>query len=327
MSTENNTEIELETPTEKNGLLPGEMLRKRREELGLSQQDISERLRLKVSVIESIESNHFDSHQVATFIRGYFRSYAKAVGISEKEILSALEQSGRGQHKEQPMHSFSQKNKLQKHDNHIMRITWGMLIVILGISSIWWWQNHQQDTLAPSAYSQSSADSSSDDQNDDFSRIGSDDSSSTESESTEQASDALSGDVTGSMDDFSAQSSALPTMPQSGEELHTDASDETASVNTNSTEKAEIKELASSETANKTLAMAFKDDCWIQVKDSSGAILSTGLKKAGQSLTLDGKTPYSIILGAPEGVSITLANEPVDLSRYTAGKVARLTLP
>lgn len=65
----------------------------------------------------------------------------------------------------------------------------------------------------------------------------------------------------------------------------------------------------------------------IQVKDSSGSVLATGLKKAGESLTLTGKAPYSIILGAPEGVSISLADEPVDLSRYTPGKVARLTLP
>lgn len=106
MSTENK---ELEPKVDSHNNLPGEILRQRREELGLSQKDISERLRLKVSVIENIESNHFDSHHVATFIRGYFRSYAKAVGIKEKDILAALEQSGRGQHKEQPMHSFSQK--------------------------------------------------------------------------------------------------------------------------------------------------------------------------------------------------------------------------
>ena len=325
MSTENHTETELETPTSKNELLPGEMLRKRREELGLSQKDISERLRLKVSVIESIESNHFDSHQVATFIRGYFQSYAKAVGISEKQILSALEQSGRGQHKEQPMHSFSQKTKKQQHDNHIMRLTWGILVVILGISSIWWWQNHQQDTLAPSSYSPPTSDEmNTEDQSDDFNRIDSDKNISSNSElSDDPSNETVNVDTDDeSMNDFSVQSSTESTMTQANKSssLSKD-SDEKLSENE------EIKALSSSETANNVLSMSFKDDCWIQVKDSSGNVLSTGLKKAGQSLTLEGKTPYSIILGAPEGVSITLANEPVDFSRFTAGKVARLTLP
>ncbi|WP_407047469.1 RodZ domain-containing protein [Vibrio cholerae] len=52
-----------------------------------------------------------------------------------------------------------------------------------------------------------------------------------------------------------------------------------------------------------------------------------GCEKAGQSVSLSGQRPYKLVLGAPEGVSITLASEPVDLSGYTSGKVARLTLP
>lgn len=328
MSTENHTETELETPTSQNELLPGEILRKRREELGLSQKDISERLRLKVSVIESIESNHFDSHQVATFIRGYFRSYAKAVGISETQILSALEQSGRGQHKEQPMHSFSQKTKKQQHDNHIMRLTWGILVVILGISSIWWWQNHQQDTLAPSSYSPPTSDEkNAEKQGDGFNRIDPEKNVSSHSElSGAPSSETMNIDTDESMSDSSAQPSAESTMVQANETSSLNTANDTASEEKLS-ENEEIKALSSSETANNVLSMSFKDDCWIQVKDSSGNVLSIGLKKSGQSLTLEGQTPYSIILGAPEGVSITLANEPVDLSRFTAGKVARLTLP
>ncbi|MEF1291008.1 DUF4115 domain-containing protein, partial [Vibrio sp. M260118] len=58
-----------------------------------------------------------------------------------------------------------------------------------------------------------------------------------------------------------------------------------------------------------------------------GKTLSTGVKKAGQSLNLSGSLPYSVILGAPENVSMTLASEPVDLSGYTSGKVARFNLP
>ncbi|WP_229767170.1 RodZ domain-containing protein, partial [Vibrio cholerae] len=84
---------------------------------------------------------------------------------------------------------------------------------------------------------------------------------------------------------------------------------------------------SSTESASALLVMNFSADCWIQVKDATGKILSTGVKKAGQSVSLSGQRPYKLVLGAPEGVSITLASEPVDLSGYTSGKVARLTLP
>lgn len=317
MSTENK---ELEQKEDNHNALPGEILRQRREELGLSQKDISERLRLKVSVIENIESNHFDSHHVATFIRGYFRSYAKAVGIKEKDILAALEQSGRGQHKEQPMHSFSQKTKKQQHDSHIMRLTWGILIVILGISSVWWWQNHQLDTLTPASLSSQQEES-------------------TISDTDELADDSSSLDTTEMVAESSDQDSndSVVNQPQEttvdiavDEQVPTtdDATKSTSEIaEPTQTESQEIAQMPKEQKSENVLAMQFKDDCWIQVKDSSGSVLATGLKKAGESLTLTGKAPYSIILGAPEGVSISLADEPVDLSRYTPGKVARLTLP
>src|SRR5690606_25885959 len=75
------------------------------------------------------------------------------------------------------------------------------------------------------------------------------------------------------------------------------------------------------------ITMTFEADCWIQVKDAQGKTLISGSRKAGQDLELSGEAPFKVILGATEGVAMTFASEPVDLSRYTAGKVARFTLP
>ena len=75
------------------------------------------------------------------------------------------------------------------------------------------------------------------------------------------------------------------------------------------------------------LTMKFKADCWIQVKDTNGKTLVSGTHKPGQDVELTGKAPFKVILGAPEGVTMTFASEPVDLSGYTSGKVARFTLP
>lgn len=322
MSTEHKIEA-TETPQHSqtelhssDGLTAGEILRQRREKLGLSQKYIAQKLRLKVSVIESVESHEFGSHQVATFIRGYFRSYAKVVGISEKEILKVLELSGEGQHqhKEHMMQSFSHQTKKQKHDSHIMRITWGVLVVIIGISSIWWWQNHQQDTLSASSIKQDQAVAAN-----------------SVLDQTQQEDNSDDLDLSMSSDDISSdESQDSDVVAQDTQELNTSSSEVAVALDAQtpqSQEEAKIEALSQSETSNKPLVMNFKNDCWIQVKDSQNKILATGMKKAGESVTLTGNTPYSIILGAPEGVSITLADEPVDLSRYTAGKAARLTLP
>jgi cytoskeleton protein RodZ len=73
--------------------------------------------------------------------------------------------------------------------------------------------------------------------------------------------------------------------------------------------------------------MSFSADCWIQVKDAEGKVLATGVKKSGHQFSVSGKAPYSVILGAPEGVTMEFDGEAVDLSGYTSGKVARFKLP
>ncbi|MFA0284760.1 RodZ domain-containing protein, partial [Vibrio sp. 10N.222.55.F12] len=51
-------------------------------------------------------------------------------------------------------------------------------------------------------------------------------------------------------------------------------------------------ETVASEAVVNELVMQFSADCWIQVKDASGKTLSTGIKKAGQTLNLSGTAPY-----------------------------------
>lgn len=127
----------------------GTLLKNKRESLGMTQKQVADRLRLRVSVIEDIENNRFESQQVATFTRGYLRSYAKVVGLDEKVVLTALEQTADIQPKDQEieMQSFSRKTKHEKHNSRIMFLTWVIAIVITGISAAWWWQNQQDNSL------------------------------------------------------------------------------------------------------------------------------------------------------------------------------------
>ena len=124
----------------------GTLLKNKRESLGMTQKHIADRLRLRISVIEDIENNHFEAQQVTTFMRGYLRSYAKLVGLEEKAVLSALEQTS-GVHvkpQETEMQSFSRKTNNEKHNSRIILLTWAIAIVIVGISGAWWWQNKQE---------------------------------------------------------------------------------------------------------------------------------------------------------------------------------------
>ncbi|MCG9665858.1 cytoskeleton protein RodZ [Vibrio mediterranei] len=316
MSTEQNTAVDKVEQQPQESVLAGTILKEKREALGLTQKQIADRLRLRVAIIQKIEANDFDGEQVATFTRGYLRSYAKAVGIDEKEILGAIEHHSEAQPSEQPMQSFSQKTNKEKHDSRIMKLTWGIFVVIIGISSVWWLQSQQKDTLSEIA-----------------------DTSDPAFQVEEPASPQLTAEpelATAEDEVKTIDVSAIIETPEQTEEAATESVPETANNNVEpvSADVAVIEEQP--QTANEqpksidgltNLTMAFTGDCWIQVKDADGKTITTGIKKQGDNVNVNGKAPFKVILGAPEKVSMTLASEPVDLSGYTSGKVARFTLP
>ncbi|MEZ9601331.1 cytoskeleton protein RodZ [Vibrio sp. 10N.286.46.A8] len=317
-----NTEHETQTKeTVAPEIEAGTLLKNKRESLGLTQKQISDRLKLRVTLIQQIEENQFESDQVATFMRGYIRSYAKYVNLDEKVVLSALHHAGDAQHQEQEMLSFSRKTKTEKHNSRIMILTWSIFAVIAGISSLWWWQNQQQDTLSQSLANTESSEELAVEESfaPEFTSL-----EVIEAEQNEEGTSVVEG-----TDDLAAISDAEDSVTSTDETTAQQATETepTAEVAANAVNAEAVEASTAPEAVINELVMQFSADCWIQVKDASGKTLSTGIKKAGQSLNLSGTAPYKVILGAPEGVSMTFASEPVDLSGYTSGKVARITLP
>ncbi|EIK4764065.1 cytoskeleton protein RodZ [Vibrio parahaemolyticus] len=299
----------------------GTLLKNKRESLGMTQKQVADRLRLRVSVIEDIENNRFESQQVATFTRGYLRSYAKFVGLDEKVVLVALEQTADVKPKEQEieMQSFSRKTKHEKHNSRIMLLTWVIAIVIIGISAAWWWQNQQENSLAQVVA----------EANVETSQPSADEIADIDLMTEEELIASTPAELAASNNTASESSINVAktdeVVPAETEESTTEATQEPVAVIEAAEEVQEESPVVPE--GMTLLTMKFKADCWIQVKDTNGKTLVSGTQKPGQDVELTGKAPFKVILGAPEGVTMTFASEPVDLSGYTSGKVARFTLP
>lgn len=69
----------------------GELLRSKREALGLSSQQAAEQLRLLPHWIDAFESNRFDSLVAPVYSRGYLRKYAILLELPPEEILARYE--------------------------------------------------------------------------------------------------------------------------------------------------------------------------------------------------------------------------------------------
>ncbi|MBT0017032.1 cytoskeleton protein RodZ [Vibrio alginolyticus] len=299
----------------------GTLLKNKRESLGMSQKQVADRLRLRISVIEDIENNRFESQQVATFTRGYLRSYAKFVGLDEKVVLTALEQTADAQPQEQEieMQSFSRKTKDEKHNSRIMLLTWIIGLVIIGISAAWWWQNQQENSLTKEVTDSSvEAPQSTAQELADIDLMTAEELIASTPEEVASTNEGVAEST-----EASVEQGADPLLTETENTTSVDSEEPVAVI-----EAAEEEQPAPVVPEGMTLlTMKFKADCWIQVKDTNGKTLVSGTHKPGQDVELTGKAPFKVILGAPEGVTMTFASEPVDLSGYTSGKVARFTLP
>ncbi len=68
----------------------GLTLREARELLGISVQDVAERIKFAPKQVEALEANDFAHLPQATFLRGFVRSYARMLQLDEAALIAAL---------------------------------------------------------------------------------------------------------------------------------------------------------------------------------------------------------------------------------------------
>lgn len=74
------------------------------------------------------------------------------------------------------------------------------------------------------------------------------------------------------------------------------------------------------------LTLRFTDDCWLEIYDAKQQRMAYGMQKAGQQLQLSGTGPLNLKIGNAAATTLTVNNKAYDLSGFSKGRVARLTL-
>lgn len=134
--------------TEQNTTLSlGQQLRQRREQLGLTLQQVSEQTHIKLAALSNIENDQFQVSGIEpTFIKGYVRNYIRFLRLPVSLLESVNVTYG-----EEVQNDLSKNQRTTKSVNHyashghwVRRITWLIVIVIIGMTVLWWWQGYQQ---------------------------------------------------------------------------------------------------------------------------------------------------------------------------------------
>jgi cytoskeleton protein RodZ len=125
----------------------GNRLKAARESLHLSEKDAAANLHLNVKMIPIMENEDFENGPPATFMRGYLRSYARMLNISEHEVndaISQLEASIPRTPEPVAPPILNTRSSANASYRYVRLMTYVIISVLILLVSMWW-SAHSKD--------------------------------------------------------------------------------------------------------------------------------------------------------------------------------------
>lgn len=297
----------------------GEQLRQAREQKKYSIAEVAAQLRLTKDIVSHLENQQWDKLNGRIYARGYFASYVKFLGLPHDEMLAVfnLEYSA-----SEPTLNLNQ----HRHGVNESPFPWLMLFFV-GIVLLVGWFAYQQWQTA-----QIATQSSSDDQTEEFAAEGSNfiepvpatpteivvDEPAVVAEPLSTGSEYDSADELALAQNDLSEPDAGELMPEQDVAVEPEAETEQAVI--------EPEPVPEPEAPASTLKLSFSGECWVEVTNSESKVLVSKVMRAQDSLELSSELPLKLLLGRAEFATVIFNNQQVDLSPFTQGNVARLTL-
>jgi cytoskeleton protein RodZ len=299
----------LEEPSEEvNVMGPGQILSEARTKAGLTQQDVADKLNFRLSLVDEIESERFDTRLPETFNRGYLRNYAKLVNVSQEDVIVSYQQLNIAKAQASKLQSFSKGTEKLAESNRIMWISYFILAILIGSTVVWWMQNNNEQDQ-PQTFQEdveikiTKSDTEKNEQPDSLAEP--------------QVAESLVAEVDVDNDNI-VDAPAAPSIVLNQE------------ITDTSTLEADTTSLSEADETDVTLTnvtFTFSGDCWVNISDATGERIAWGVKKLGYVMKISGQAPFDVTLGKPELVAINFADEVIDMSQFNMGNIAKFTLP
>ena len=303
---------------------PGGAIRKAREQVEMSLEELAAHTKLARTTLDALESDRFEDLSESVYVRGYYRKCAKVLDLDGERLIAGYEARASAMMANVPPAKVLLAGSNPTEPRGTGRTVIAVLVVVAAVVGVLWWvQQDRPSTDTPPTLvtppvsgrdgpvepppvrrpalvleSQLGTPSVGDDE-------------------------AAGGEVEAESDtlpDTAAQAEVSSPAPQA-EPVET--GDEPAAV----PERAESPADAPAAAAP-TLVLRFKENSWVRVEDARGQSLASGLISSGSVRELRGVAPYTVFLGFAPGVDVSLDGQAVDLAPHTrSNDTARLTLP
>lgn len=302
----------------------GSLLAKGRNRKNLSKQDVAEKMNLTLSTITDIEKNNYPKDTPLIFTRGYVRAYAKLIGADVESISVEFDrQTQEDQNQIKILESISpfKTRSREVNSNSFLIRTMTILIIFalisFGIWELWKRVSQSRGKALVNETTLASEQKAMLKPNEKNILLSVDSEAQIEQNTQKQLID----------NSFSADVIENKTITEQN------SSNIQASTTVTSTKESEqvaqpkVSRKIEKITGPKSAAnFDFSGDCWVKITDINGDVLSIGIKRAGQSISVNGVAPITVILGEPSVASVSFEGKDYDLSRFQAGQRARFIL-
>ncbi len=322
-----------------NDINPGEVMRQRREERGLSIEDVAKSLNLTTRVITALEENEYKKLPGITYTRGYIRNYAHLLDLAPDPLMDAL----MVRIKDETIEIVESLSTGQEDHNNSRTVTLGTFVVgaiIIGLSIVWW-QGYDREpsrrteantasTLTADVNNMTSTDTSL--TGEDKSAISSETGGKSSSSTTESLSEMIVEGGKGPL----LTSMVISETPQGSNRKTAIAEESEASNLADAARPAVRVEELKPAKDNKIkkirpvqrlrIVLQVKEASWADIRDAGNNKLLYETVTAGRVITVEGIAPFSIFLGNPDGVDIVLNGKLYNIDQHKQGLVARFKL-
>ena len=283
----------------------GERLRQARESLGLTQREAAEKLCLLKPCIVAMEENNYGYFRAAIFAKGYLRSYVKLLELDEEQAMEDYAQLA-SQIQFGKVDNTAVDRKFGAKPNHAFA---AMALVLLIVAVIGWWVMPSSAPVDTTSKVPAQSDMTID-------------LSPAQVDPLQGSSVLLSNETTTRIDP-----SNMPKVLARTAENRVDEENLAGQIEGQSLPEQSLPEQATVEvTGEALLTLTFQADCWVRVIDANGKTLVSDLKRANQTVELNGEPPYKILLGNAPAASLSYNGELITINKIARDKSARITV-
>jgi len=303
---------------------PGRRLRATRQARGLEIDSVAAELHLKPSVVNALEHDRYDDLPGPVFVVGYMRNYARLLGMDPDPLLDAYRAANRLAEPPRPRSALAAKEQVGSGHLAVRLVSLAIVAVLTGLAIVWWQnQSPSMETAADPAEPAVS---------EELETAIPDEPAAKPVEPPQPPSVPQAAELEPAPETVPV--AAAPQGPETpSEDVEGNNAPEEAveagaeeQASQEQPEPAETEVAAADSPATNEVVLDFRGPCWVDIRDSERKFKLFGEMRKGDRHVLEGKPPYSLIIGNASAVEITVGDKRIDLNAIARGNVARFTL-